>query len=140
MNRCKQCVRWGSSDTRCTHLNVLCILFLFWAQTGLAYPSAGPTPPVTAEIYQLTQAQERGQHLRLQLVGLGSGASEENRHSQDTVDQLRQARAEYYRLRESLFRPALLHASSIVQRLEPENKDAVLRNTAISILVHRGNQ
>ena len=48
-----------------SRLYLVVLFFLFWAQTGLAYPSAEPTQPGTAEIYQLTQAQERGQHLGL---------------------------------------------------------------------------
>lgn len=126
----------SKSHTQCAETVryvLLIALIMFWVLQEIAFSTMTSQREDVAVVQQLAIARNKGHDLRLQLVGLGSGAAEKNHYSQDTLDQLRQARAEYYRLRESLFRPALLHASSIVQRLEPENKDAVLRNTATSI-------
>ncbi len=121
-----------------TSLMGLCLCVLLFGPSGSAWSAWQHTVDPAADVSQLVALREAGQTFRASLLRLGEtirmGPEANGLLQMGSHKRVREAQAQYYRLREPLFRLAFSHASAIVQRLEGANRRATLVRASISTL------
>lgn len=123
-----------------TALPALCLALLLAAQPGSTW-SAWPDAVVPAsDVHRLVELRGDAGTFRAGLLRLRSSMrARPSAHGrlpagEGLREEIAQARARYYRLRQPLFRLAFSHASAIVQRVERETRRDTLVRSALSTL------